>query len=103
MLVHMHISQVFILQIDKVSKLLSEKSQKVQITIARDGDSGSSMVGSASRAPNIQLKTPIVVKRIEPGKAPTLSSLPTASKGSQQRVINISYQLYINFFNISVY
>lgn len=35
---------------------------------------------TGGKIPNVQIKTPIVVKRTEPGKAPTLLELPSGSK-----------------------
>ena len=55
------------LQIDE-----KQKAPKVQLNIAsRDGEISSA--NRSARAPNVNVKTPIVVKRIEPGKQPVVS------------------------------
>ena len=73
--------------------MVAEAPQKVQITIsARDADSAVTNTAGAPRAPNVNVKTPIVVKRTEPGKPPTVSSLTT--KPSQQVGGTVSTYFY---------
>lgn len=67
-----------------MAKVAEEKTSKVQITISpRDGDNTVTSRAGSARAPNVNVKTPIVVKRTEPGKPPTLSSLSTKTPQHQ--------------------
>lgn len=70
-----------ILQIDEKQKAAA---QKVQINIGSRDSETSAANRNASRAPNVNVKTPIVVKRIEPGKQPVLSEPSNVTKPTPQ-------------------
>jgi len=80
-----------------VPKPAAEAAQKVQITISpANPDSAVDSKPSAARAPNVNVKTPIVVKKTEPGKPPVVSNFPTASKSASQ--VRIVYVLFATFY-----
>jgi len=66
-------------QIDKSAVV--EPPKKALITISRDGDTTESDLSGSVKAPMVHVKTPIAVKRTEPGRPPVLSSLVDSKKG----------------------